>query len=98
MQWLTAAELKNEFATSQRLHSSEGRGVYQKDTDRLNTNHSRTSNWAAVTPVETLYHSEILADLKSGQYELRRIVYDFDSLKPTIKYGDGESEAVLAKS
>ena len=97
MQWLTAAELITEFATSQRLHSSEAGGVYQKDTVRLNTNHSRTSNWAAVTAVETLYHSEILADLKSGQYDLRRIVFKFDSQEPTVKLGVGKSEAVIDK-
>ena len=96
MQWQTAPELEFEYAISLRLHDAEGRGVYQKDIVLLNLHHSRTTNWTPEQPVDTLYHLEIPADLDSGEYELRLIVYDFETLKPTVELGVWEPEAVLA--
>ncbi len=95
-QWQTAPGLDKEFAVSLRLHDSEGGGVYQRDIVLLNPNYSPTSNWTPNKPVETLYHMEIPPDLKPGQYELRLIVYDYESLKPTVELGVWEPEAVIA--
>ena len=95
-QWQTAPGLDTEFAVSLRLHDSEGGGVYQRDIVLLNPNYSRTSNWAPEQPVETLYHMEIPPDLKPGEYELRLIVYDYESLKPTVELGVWEPEVVIA--
>lgn len=95
-QWLTAPGLDTEFAVSLRLHDSEGGGVYQRDIVLLNPNYSRTSNWTPEQPVETLYHMEIPPDLKPGEYELRLIVYDYESLKPTVELGVWQPEAILA--
>ena len=95
MQWQTAPELETEYAISLRLHDAAGGGVYQKDIVLLNPNHSRTNNWASDKPVETLYHFEIPSELQTGEYELRLIVYDFETLKPTVELGVWEPEAVL---
>ena len=95
-QWQTAPGLDKEFAVSLRLHDSEGGGVYQRDIVLLNPNYSPTSNWTPNKPVETLYHMEIPPDLKPGEYELRLIVYDYESLKPTVELGVWEPEAVIA--
>ena len=95
-QWQTAPGLDKEFAVSLRLHDSEGGGVYQRDIVLLNPNHSRTSNWTPDQPVETLYHMEIPPDLKPGEYELRLIVYDYETLQPTVELGVWKPEAVLA--
>ena len=40
---------------------------------------------------------EIPSDLEPGEYELRLIVYDYQSLKPTVELGVWEPEAVIAK-
>lgn len=95
-QWQTAPGLDKEFAVSLRLHDSEGGGVYQRDIVLLNPNHSRTSNWTPEQPVETLYHMEIPPDLVPGEYELRLVVYDYQSMKPTVELGVWEPEAVIA--
>ena len=94
--WQTAPGLDKEFAVSLRLHDSEGGGVYQRDIVLLNPNYSRTSNWTPEQPVETLYHMEIPSDLEPGKYELRLVVYDYESLKPTVELGVWDPEAVLA--
>ena len=96
LQWQTAPELDIEYAISLRLNNAEGGGVYQQDIVLLNPNHSRTNDWTPDKPVDTLYHIEFPADLVSGDYELRLIVYDFESLKPTVELGVWEPEAVLA--
>lgn len=94
--WQTAPGLDKEFAVSLRLHDSEGGGVYQRDIVLLNPNYSRTKNWSPEQPVETLYHMEIPSDLEPGEYELRLVVYDYESLKPTVELGVWKPEAVLA--
>ncbi len=93
--WQTAPGLGTEFAVSLRLHDSEGGGVYQRDIVLLNPNHSRTNDWSPEQPVETLYHMEIPRDLKPGEYELRLIVYDYETLQPTVELGVWKPEAVL---
>lgn len=95
MQWQIAPELETEYAISLRLHSKEEGGVYQKDIVLLNTNRSRTDRWAPEKPVETLIHIKIPDDLESGQYELRLVVYDYETLKPTVELGVWEAETVL---
>ncbi|MXZ23120.1 MAG: hypothetical protein F4Y84_21460 [Caldilineaceae bacterium SB0665_bin_25] len=96
MRWQTAPGLDTEFALSLRLHDSEGGGVYQRDIVLLDPNYSRTNNWPPEQPVETLYHMEIPPDLKPGEYELRLIVYDYETLQPTVELGVWKPEAVLA--
>jgi len=96
MRWQTAPGLDTEFAVSLRLHDSEGGGVYQRDIVLLDPNYSRTNNWPPEQPVETLYHMEVPPDLKPGEYELRLIVYDYESLKPTVELGVWEPEVVIA--
>ena len=39
---------------------------------------------------------EIPPDLEPGEYELRLVVYDYESLKPTVELGVWKPEAVLA--
>ncbi len=73
----------------------KGSGVYQKDIVLLNPNRSRTNDWSPDKPVEMISHIEIPYNLESGQYELRLIVYDYETLKPTVELGVWEPEAVL---
>ena len=95
-QWQTAPKLNVEFAFSMRLHSSDGVVVYQEDKVLLDQNSSRTDQWAPEEPVDTLYFSELPADLPPGIYQIRLVVYDFNSLKPTVELGVWEEEAAFA--
>ena len=96
MQWQTAPELDIDFAISLRIHNAEGEWVYQEDIVLLNPKHVRTSHWAEDELVDNLYHIELPADLVNGENELRLVVYDFESLKPTVELGVWEPEVVLA--
>lgn len=97
MQWRTAPGLDTEFAVSLRLLNAEGGGVYQRDIVLLNPNYSRTNNWIPDQPVETLYHLQFPPNLETGEYELRLIVYDYQTLNPTVELGVWKAEAVLAR-
>ena len=94
--WQTAPALEVEYAFSLRLHNEEGAGVFQKDIVLLDPKHTRTSNWHPGQPVETLYHVEIPAGIEAGEYQLRLVVYDFETLKPTVELGVWKPEAELA--
>ena len=96
-QWQTAPKLNVEYAFSLRLHNSDGVVVYQEDRVLLDQNYSRTDQWAPDQPLDTLYHSEFPADLPSGNYQMRLVVYDFKSLKPTVELGVWEPETTLAR-
>ena len=96
MQWRTAPGLDIVYSTSLRLHDSEGRIVYQNDSVLEDATPSPTNRWQADERVDTLQFLEFPPDLKPGKYELRLIVYDFESLKPTVELGVWEPEAVIA--
>lgn len=96
LQWRTAPGLDVVYSISLRLHDTEGRIVYQHDSVLENSTPVPTNQWQADEPVDALYFLEFPSDLLPGEYELRLIVYDFESLKPTVELGVWEPEAVVA--
>ena len=46
---------------------------------------------------DTWAHLEIPGDLLPGEYELRLVVYDAETLKPTVELGVWEPERTLAR-
>ena len=98
LQWQTSPGLDVDYAISLRLHNWEGERVYQAD-DLLwkATNHTPTSQWSANKAVETLVQLEFPADLPLGDYELRMVVYNFETQAPTVQQGIWEPEVVLAR-
>ena len=97
LQWETASDLNVEYAISLRLHNAEGAAVHQKDVHVVNWKDLGTSHWLANEPIETLYHMEFPKNLPAGVYELRIIVFDYETLIPTVELGVWTSEAVLAR-
>ena len=97
LQWQVAPELELVYSTSIRLHNAEGKGVYQKDFVLRNWDFENTSYWMAEEPVDMLYFLIFPADLPRGEYELRLVVYDIETLKPTVELGVWEPETVLAR-
>ena len=95
LQWRTAPNVNIEYATSLRLHNAQGAAVYQKDIHLVNSKSLGTRHWLENEPIDTLYHIKFPEDLQSGVYELRIIVYDFETLKPTVELGVWEPETVL---
>ncbi len=97
LQWETAPGLGINYAISLRLHSAEGAVAYQKDVGLGNTMDAPTSGWEPEEPVDTLFSVSVPTDIPAGDYELRLIVYDSDTLKPTVEMGVWEAELTLAR-
>ena len=97
LQWETAPGLGINYAISLRLHNAEGAVAYQKDVGLGNTKDVPTSSWEPEEPVDTLFSVSIPTDISAGDYELRLIVYDSDTLKPTVELDVWEAELTLAQ-
>ena len=98
LQWRIAPELDVDYAISLRLHDAEGELVYQWDDLLWNpANHTTTSQWSADEPVDTLFQIEFPAALPSGDYELRQVVYDYESQPPTVQQDVWQPEITLAR-
>ena len=98
LRWDTAPGLDIDYSISLRLHNAEGGKVYQGD-DVLwrSSDHAPTSGWEAQELVDTLHLLEIPVELQPGEYELRLVVYDFETQQPTVELGVWEPEFVLAR-
>ena len=97
MRWQTAPGLRVEYAISLRLHDTRGRRVYQLD-DVLTDSQSRsTSHWWAHEHVDTWFRLDFPADLAPGVYELRLVVYNIETLTPTVEIDVWEPDALLAR-
>ena len=98
LQWQTAPALEIDFAISLRLYNAEGERAYQEDDVLWDpTNHTPTSQWSADKVIDTLVQLDIPADIAPGEYELRLVVYNFETQVPTVQVGVWEPEAVLAR-
>lgn len=93
--WQTAFDLEAVYSISLRLHSPEGGMVYQQDTVLENSASFPTNRWKADELVETLHFLDLPSELPPGNYELRLMLYDFETLKPAVELGVWEPETVL---
>jgi len=97
LQWLAGASLDVDYAISMRLYSAVGAFAFQRDVVLGNRDHARTSQWSAEEVVDTVYILDFPAELPLGEYELRLIVYDTETLIPTVETGVWEPEFVVAR-
>ncbi len=99
MQWQGVADSDREYAISLRLHPvGEGGGwVYQED---LKLWKPVSTLPAAVTPstlTDALVRLELPEELADGEYELRLVIYDAETLQPAVEDGTWEPELILAR-
>ncbi len=97
LQWETTPSLESDYAVSLRLYNSEGEKSYQDDHVLGNSTFARTRHWAVGEPVDTLFHLDLGADLRPGEYELRLIVYGTETKVPTVEIDVWEPELLLAR-
>ena len=94
--WQTAPGLEAIYSISLRLNDAGAGTVYQHDAVLENSASLTTDRWQADELVDTLHFLEIPSDLPPGDYSLRLVVYDFETLKPTVELGVWEPETFLA--
>ena len=97
LQWRTEPGLKIDYATSWRLYNTEGERSYQQDYVLWSPIHSPTSHWSPHLAVETMTLLHFPPDLPPGEYELRLVVYDFETQVPTVQIDVWEPETTLAR-
>ena len=97
LQWQTDPGLSIDYAISLRLHDAEGSAVYYKDEVLWKADHTNTGSRGSSQLFDTPFLVEVPADLLPGDYELRLIVYDAASLKPTVELDVWEPEVTLAR-
>ena len=97
LKWQTASDLDVDYVVSSRLYNAEGEMVYQEDEVLWNPEHWPTSHWSGDVPVDTLSLLNIPPNLPAGEYALRLVVYNFETLVPTVEIGVWEPEMTLAQ-
>ena len=98
LQWQTNPGIDTVYARSLRLYNYEGELVFQEDDVLWSpTNHRPTSDWSANEPVETLFQLDFPDDLRSGVYELRLAVYNFETEASVVELDVWEAEKTLSR-
>ena len=97
LQWQTAPGMDIDYAISLRLYNAEGERAYQEDAVLWDPTHMPTSHWSADEQVDTLSLLSFPAELQAGEYELRLVVYNFETQVPTVQVGVWEPEVTLAR-
>ena len=97
LRWQLAPGLDIDYAISLRLHDAGGGGVYQKDIALWEPGHTPTGSGGPSAQFDTLAQLDLPADLQPGEYELRLVVYDTETLKPTVELGVWEPKLTLAR-
>ena len=97
LKWQTAPGLAVDYSISLRLHDAAGAAVYQKDDVLWNEQAEPTSLWLPDKEVDTLIYLGIPTDLEPGEYDMRLVVYEYATQKPTVEQGIWEAEKTLAR-
>ncbi len=97
MRWQIVPDLDIDYAISLRLYSSGGERIFQEDAVLWNPDHQPTSDWSGEEPVDTTGLLTFPAELSAGEYELRMVVYDFETQAPTVEIDVWEAETTLAR-
>ena len=86
-----------DYAISLRLYDENGSRVLQKDEVLADSETRATSQWSENEPVDTWFDLETPADLAPGVYELRLVVYDVETLTPTVEIDVWEPDVLVAR-
>lgn len=97
LQLKTARGLEIDYVMSLRLHDAGGARVFQEDEILLDSLYTHTSRWKAEEPVENLFHLKLPADLAPGEYELRLVIYESETKKPSAQLDIWNTEILLAR-
>ena len=96
MRWRTGSEQQIDFAISLRIYDESGKTVFQQDEHLSDSESRATSQWQEQEPVETWFELGFPGDLPPGVYELRLVVYDIETLTPTVVIEVWEPDVFMA--
>ena len=98
LQWQIGPPLDVDYALSLRLYNDSGEIVYQADSKiRKLANHTPTSSWTDNEVADSMFLIDFPADLQSGNYDLRLVVYNFETQIPTVEIDVWQPEVTLAR-
>ena len=97
LQWITGPDLGINYSFFLRLHDEGGAGVYQTDTSLWKPNHTLTGSGGPSTQFDSVFQFLLPADLLPGEYDLRLVAYDSETLKPTVEVSNWEPEVTLTR-
>ena len=97
LKWQLAPGVDIDYAISVRLHDAEGGAVHQKDSTLWQRFQRPAVGEGSSGQFDTLVPLDLPADLQPGEYELRLVVYDTATLKPTVELGVWEAETTLTR-
>ena len=97
MRWKVGPGLQVDYAISLRLYDDSGSKVFQQDEVLTDSESRATSQWSEQDPVDTWFDLEIPAGLAPGVYELRLVVYNAESLTPTVEVDVWEPDVLMAR-
>lgn len=99
LQWEDAVDSETAYATSLRLHAvdSEGSWVFQEDTSLWKPAAPTGANRAPHITVDTVVRLAFPSELPAGEYELRLVLYDAETLQTVVQEGTWEPELILAR-
>ncbi len=89
--------MKVDYSLSLRLYSYEGVRAYQEDYVPRNRLKLPTGEWWSQEEIDFRTMLELPDDLPAGEYQLRLVVYDLETLTPTVEIGVWEPETTLAR-
>ncbi len=98
MQWQIGQELEDDYVSSLRLYNDSGEKVYQTDNIIHNlADKTATGSWTKNEVADSRFYLDFPTDLQSGRYDLKLIVYNFETQEPTVEIGVWQPEVTLAR-
>ena len=98
LQWQAAPELNVDYAMSLRLYDRQEKLVHQADDIIWEpADHVPSSKWPRDEKVDSLVQLEFPDELPPDEYELRLVVYNFETQVPTVEIGVWQPETTLAR-
>ena len=93
--WEIAPGLGIDYSASLRLFGTEGEVILQEGSLLWIPLHKPASSWTQNEKLDTLFQFRLPTGLPSGSYALRLVVYDVESLVPTVQFGVWETEVTF---
>ncbi len=97
LQWQTIAGLDIDYSISLRLYNAEGGWDYQRDIVIWKPDHKSTGLGEEAELFDTLVQLAFPSDVPPGDYELRMVVYNIETLTPTVQEGVWKPDVTLAR-